>query len=166
MVAMKKAVLLIAIFISTVASAQMATGVTQIAVPGLLQKVTTDKKADETLYVVNFWATWCMPCVKELPYFEAVNKKYADKNVKVMLVSLDFLSDSVRVKKFAEFKKLQSEVYQLNAGNPNDWIDKFDTSWDGAIPVTIMYKGGEKVFFRQGDFEATELDSIINTKIK
>jgi thiol-disulfide isomerase/thioredoxin len=45
---------------------------------------------DETVYVVNFWATWCAPCIKELPYFEQLHENYKDKNVKVILVSLDF----------------------------------------------------------------------------
>jgi thiol-disulfide isomerase/thioredoxin len=45
--------------------------------------------SDKT-YVINFWATWCAPCVKELPYFEEMTKNYSDKNVEVILVSLDF----------------------------------------------------------------------------
>lgn len=123
------------------------------------------KPGDSTLYVVNFWATWCLPCIKELPYFEDVTKTYGGKKVKVVLVSLDFLSDKARVAKFVETKKLQSDVYMLDAGNPNVWLDAFDKSWDGAIPATVMYKGGKKVYFRQGDFEKAELDSLIKTKI-
>jgi len=123
------------------------------------------QKDDSTIYIVNFWATWCQPCIKELPYFEEAGKKFAGKKVKVLLVSLDFMSEKERVIKFAEVKKLESEVYQLNAGNPNNWIDKVDNSWSGAIPATAMYQNGEKIFFREGDFTKQELDSLIQTKI-
>ena len=47
---------------------------------------------DDKTYVVNFWATWCAPCIKELPHFEMLNANYKSKNVEVLLVSLDFPS--------------------------------------------------------------------------
>ena len=56
---------------------------------GLYSKI--DLSVEKT-YVINFWATWCAPCVKELPYFEEVNKEFKDKNTEVILVSLDFPS--------------------------------------------------------------------------
>lgn len=122
------------------------------------------KPGDNTLYVVNFWATWCKPCIEELPYFEEIGKKYADKNVKILLVSLDFVSEKEKVSKFVERKNLQNEVYLLNAGNPNTWIDKIEPGWDGAIPATLMYKGGQKVFFHEGDLTLQELEHHIQTK--
>lgn len=128
-----------------------------------LQKKTLQN--NDTLYVVNFWATWCKPCIAEMPYFEAAGKKFADKKVKILLVSLDFLSEKDRVAKFTEVKKLQSEVYLLNAGNPNNWVDKIDPTWSGALPATAMYKNTSKTFFREGDFTQVELDSLIQTKI-
>mgnify|MGYP003329023221 CR=1 FL=1 len=61
-------------------------------------------------YVINFWATWCSPCVKELPYFEYVNKEYSDKNVKVILVSLDFPSQiKSKLKPYIFSKNILSE---------------------------------------------------------
>ena len=48
------------------------------------------KKENDTLYVVNFWATWCKPCIKELPAFEKINSEYKSQKVKVLMVSLDF----------------------------------------------------------------------------
>ena len=47
-------------------------------------------KDNDTTYVVNFWATWCKPCVAELPYFEQLTETYKGQKVKVLLVSLDF----------------------------------------------------------------------------
>src|SRR5690606_6809447 len=48
------------------------------------------QKKNDSIYVINFWATWCKPCIKELPAFEKIASEYADKKVKVLLVSLDF----------------------------------------------------------------------------
>lgn len=120
---------------------------------------------NDTLYVVNFWATWCKPCVAELPYFEAASEKYQSQKVKVLLVSLDFLRDKQKVDKFVTDRNLKSEVVLLNAGNPNVWIDKIEPQWGGAIPATLLYRKGEKLFFSEGEFEQTELDSLIQTKL-
>jgi len=69
---------------------------------------------DDKTYVINFWATWCAPCVKELPYFEQLNAEYHDKNVEVVLVSLDFpkLFES-KLKPFIVKNDLQSQVIAL-----------------------------------------------------
>lgn len=120
---------------------------------------------NDTLYVVNFWATWCKPCVAELPYFEAAGEKYKSQKVKVLLVSLDFLRDKQKLDKFVVDRSIKNEVVLLNAGNPNVWIDKIEPEWGGAIPATILYRNGEKLFFREGEFEQTELDSLIQTKL-
>ena len=65
----------------------------------------------ETIHVVNSWATWCAPCIKELPYFEELNKL---DNVEVLLVSLDFPKHKQkRLIPFVEKHKLQSKVVHL-----------------------------------------------------
>lgn len=121
---------------------------------------------DNITYVINFWATWCMPCVKELPYFEKLNETYKDKNVKVILVSLDFPKkiDS-QLLPFLEKKMINSTVYVLDDPNANDWIEKVSKDWSGAIPATIIYKGNSKKFFEKS-FSYEELEnellSILN----
>ncbi len=123
-------------------------------------------KTNDTLYVVNFWATWCDPCVKELPAFQEVYKKYSSKKVKMIYVSMNSAKELNKVEDFANTHKMEPLVLLLNGGNPNDWIDKVDSSWSGAIPATIMYKSGKKVYFREGDFTSASLDKIIQSKIK
>ena len=61
---------------------------------------------DDKVHVVNFWATWCAPCVKELPYFEDINENYKGKGVDVLLVSLDFPKNyDSKLKPFIKFKQ-------------------------------------------------------------
>src|SRR5688572_23896474 len=101
-----------------------------------LQKI-IETKSDK-IQVINFWATWCAPCVKELPLFEKINASEA--GVKVTLVSLDLDLDPnpEKVFKFVSRKKLQSEVLILDEKDPNSWIDKIEQQWSGALPATII----------------------------
>lgn len=124
------------------------------------------RQADDTLYVVNYWATWCRPCVGELPYFQEAARRFGAKKVQVLFVSLNAVKELKKVQAFIENKNMGPQVYVLNAGNPNQWIDKVDPAWEGSIPATVMYRNKEKVFFREGEFTQTELDSIINLKLK
>lgn len=123
-------------------------------------------KHNDTLYVVNFWATWCDPCVKELPAFQQEEKKYANKKVKMIFVSMNAARELGKVQAFTDNQKLGPVVLLLNAGNPNDWIDKIDSSWSGTIPATIMYKSGKKVYFREGEFTSESLEKVIQSKNK
>ncbi|MFN8285314.1 MAG: TlpA disulfide reductase family protein [Chitinophagales bacterium] len=123
-----------------------------------------EKKNNDTLYVVNFWATWCKPCVAEMPYFEAAAKKFSSERVKVVFIDLNYPREKEQVQNFINEKKVTSEVYLLDAGNPNNWIPAIDSEWSGAIPATVMFKNGKKIFFREGEMTANELDSIIKNK--
>lgn len=105
---------------------------------------------NDTTYVVNFWATWCKPCVKELPAFEKLNEKYTNQKVKVVLVSLDFVKNyDSRLLPFIEENKILSEVVLLNDPKSNVWIDKVSPLWSGAIPATLIYKGSMRRFYEQ-----------------
>jgi thiol-disulfide isomerase/thioredoxin len=123
-------------------------------------------KTNDTLYVMNFWATWCDPCVKELPAFQQEYKKYANRKVRFIFVSMNSVKELGKVQNFIDNQKLAGTLLLLNGGNPNDWIDKVDSSWSGAIPATVMYKSGKKVYFREGDFTPETLDKVIQSKNK
>ena len=124
------------------------------------------EKKDDKTYVINFWATWCAPCVKELPYFEKINKQYADKNVAVLLVSLDFPKQvEKKLIPFINRKKLQSEVVLLDDVNEDVWIKAIDESWSGALPATIIYTKNKRKFYEQSfDYETleNELKTFLN----
>ncbi len=93
----------------------------------------------DTIYVVNFWATWCKPCVAELPEFEKLNETYKDKKVKVILVSMDFKEDKTKkLIPFLQKHNYTSEVILLDEVNGNTFINKVSKEWTGAIPATLI----------------------------
>lgn len=124
------------------------------------------EKNDDKTHVVNFWATWCAPCVKELPYFETLRKEYAAKKVEVLLVSLDFPKQvEKKLIPFINKKQLQSEVVLLDDVNENFWIPAIDSTWSGALPATIIYNNKKRKFYEQSfDYETleNELKTFLN----
>ncbi len=123
------------------------------------------KKNDDKLYVVNFWATWCRPCVMELPEFMEVNNAYRNNpRFKMILVSLDVAKEAeTTVRAFLEKRKMDVDVYLLDDNKRmNEWIPAIDKNWSGAIPATVFYRNGEKVEFIENQIQKSELEQIIN----
>ena len=109
------------------------------------------QKNNDTIYVVNFWATWCKPCVEELPYIEQLHEDTFPHPVEILLVSLDFRNQvQDKLIPFIRDKMIRSDVVVLDDPDANSWIDKVDPRWSGAIPATLIYHGEEKLFFPEG----------------
>lgn len=104
---------------------------------------------DDGIYVINFWASWCGPCVAEMPEFETLANNFRLNNVKVVFISLDFKRDLEAVKKFAEDRKISSPIYLLDEPDYNSWIDKVSVKWSGSIPATLISQGSKKEFYEQ-----------------
>lgn len=117
----------------------------------------------DTVDVINFWATWCGPCIKELPLFEKITME-GPANVKVTLVSLDLELDPnpEKVYKFVERKNLRSQVLLLEEADPNSWINRIEPQWSGALPATIIinHKTGERKFIGRSVHEG-ELEQLL-----
>ncbi|MFZ9977130.1 MAG: TlpA disulfide reductase family protein [Candidatus Kapaibacteriota bacterium] len=122
----------------------------------------------DSIYVMNFWATWCKPCIEELPFFEEAHVTFADKNVKVILVSLDSPSELDRVLlPFIKKKNITSEILLLDESNPNSWIDKIEKKWTGSLPATIIQHNRTKkrLFFEQ-QLEKEQLFTTIQSLLE
>lgn len=130
-----------------------------VKLPGL-QNIINAKA--EHIKVINFWATWCAPCVKEMPLFEKLDLERDDVKVTFVSMDLDLDPDPSKVYKFVTRKKLQSEVIILDAGNPNSWINSIEKTWSGAIPATIIINGktGQRKFVEK-ELHEGELEKLI-----
>ena len=118
----------------------------------------------ETPVIINFWATYCGPCIKEIPYFEKLVKKYEGKNVKLLLVSLDF-ADAYpdKIKKFTTKMKFTSPVIWLDETNADYFCPKVDSKWSGVMPATLFINN--KTGFR--DFYEEQIpEAVLEAEIK
>ena len=125
------------------------------------QKEILNVENDTQTVVINFWATWCKPCVEELPYFESLNQKYKNKGVKLILVSLDSKKDHAKLVDFVEKRGLKTEIIHLADNKYNSWIDKVSKDWSGSIPATLVRKGNESNFYEQQFDTFVELEAIL-----
>ncbi|WP_155075880.1 TlpA family protein disulfide reductase [Flavobacterium sp. MC2016-06] len=105
------------------------------------------KNGKDSTYVVNFWATWCAPCVKELPHFERLNAEHKSEKLAVLLISVDFKSKlNTAVIPFVRRKMMLSQVFLLNESDPQEYINRIEPTWSGSIPATIFIKGDKRKF--------------------
>ena len=121
-------------------------------------RIRQENEAD--VLVVNFWATWCKPCIKELPYFDSLQTAYPEKKVKVLLVSLDM--ELASAEKYQQRKGIQSEVLYLDETDHNAWIDRISNNWSGAIPATLFIPASGEEKFHEGEFSAETLFAQVN----
>ena len=102
--------------------------------------------------VINFWATFCKPCIAELPYFQQLANKYKQQGINLIMVSLD-LKEAYpkKIRSFSNKLKLTSPVVFLDESNADLFCPAVDSSWSGAIPASIFVnnKTGYKKFFEE-----------------
>ena len=158
---MKKIIFYILILLPVASFAQQAEVVKFPFIESLINT------SSDTTYVINFWASWCKPCVKEISEFEELNSKYSSKKVKVVLVSLDFKRDvETRVGSLIKQKQLKSQVVLLDDLDYNSWIDRVDKSWGGAIPATLFVNNfSKKRQFFEKEFTFEELEQTVKQLI-
>ncbi|MBX2969065.1 MAG: TlpA family protein disulfide reductase [Cyclobacteriaceae bacterium] len=113
----------------------------------------------DNIKIINFWATWCAPCIKEMPLFEKIGAERKDVEVTLVSLDLDLNPKPETVYRFIDRKKIQSKVLILDEKDPNVWINQIEKGWSGAIPATIIINGktGQRKFvekeLHEGDLE-------------
>ncbi len=145
------------VLMSALSSAQNFGGIYKI--DRLLTRI--DQK--DTLYVINFWATWCKPCVKGLPSFDSLHVLTKNSPVKVILVSLDFSEEAEKkVKPYLLDHGISAECILLDEVNGNNFISKVSSEWTGAIPATLFKKGDQQTFVEK-KMDLKEIKKELNT---
>lgn len=120
----------------------------------------------DTTYIVNFWATWCKPCVAELPHFMDIADTYKNEKVKLLYVSLDFKKQiDSKLRPFLAEGKLKGEVVVITDHDFNGWIDKVSPSWQGSIPATLIFNKDKREFF-EDSFTYKELEKELKKYLK
>lgn len=118
----------------------------QVKVLSLSQLNKRIAKGKDTTYVVNLWATWCAPCVEELPYFERFHQENLNKPVKVILLSLDFKSKlNSEIVPFVIKNKLSTEVFVIDEPNQQTFNKVMHKDWTGVIPATLFINTHKKI---------------------
>ncbi len=125
---------------------------------GKIETLLSERK--QGLTIINLWATWCPPCVAELPHFGNIYKQYSDKDVRLYLINIEGkqAKDSV-LKPFLQKNPLPCHVYLLEDGGPEELEKVLKTELSGALPITIIYNSDGKIVKK---FE----DSITENDIK
>lgn len=89
--------------------------------------------------VISFWATWCQPCVEEIPWLQEGIKKYEKEKIEFVLVSLDFTKDyPAKVTNFIKQRKFDATLFFLDETDADYFCPKIDARWSGGIPATLL----------------------------
>jgi thiol-disulfide isomerase/thioredoxin len=126
------------------------------------------KPASDALMVINFWATWCKPCVAELPSFIRLAEEYNSRKVRFVFVSLDFKKElDARLVPFVKDKMPGKTVVLLDEPDHDTWISKVDEMWQGAIPATLFVRSSPPLHvFYESSFTFDQLSETLKSLLK
>jgi len=116
----------------------------------------------DTVKVVNVWATWCEPCVREFPLLLSLKREMDTQPVTMILISADFESAKHSAIKFLTSQGVDFQTYWIS-GDTNEFIDALSTDWSGALPATFVFsRSNELLYFYQGEIDMAILKNEIN----
>lgn len=126
------------------------------------------KQSAGKVLIVNFWATWCGPCVAEFPEFVKLDQTYRDKGVRFVHISADDSTDlKSKVIPFLKEQKAQSDQFLQDTEDPQEMIDVVFKDWSGALPATFAYdKTGKMVFHQFGIIDRAQMIELIEKTLK
>ena len=118
------------------------------------------------LRLVNIWATWCGPCVQELPEFVIIDRMYRERDFEFVTISLD--DPAKKDKALERLKKIEAsnKNFIYTGTNKYDFIETIDPKWQGALPYTILIEPGGKILYgKQGPIDPLQLKrAIVDSK--
>lgn len=121
---------------------------------------------DGRTYVINFWATWCKPCVEEMPHFLRLASELEGQDVEFLFVSLDFRKNLEKnVISFIREHGMEGRTILLSDPDADRWISEVDPSWSGAIPATLVFNEGKREF-HESQLSYEKLKSILHSFLK
>lgn len=126
-----------------------------------LKKLVSNKESGK-LRLVNIWATWCGPCVQELPEFVKIDRMYRERDFEFVTISLDEITKKDKV--LERLKKLEAanKNYIYAGKNKYDFMEAIDPKWQGALPYTILIEPGGKILYgKQGPIDPLTLKKVI-----
>ena len=151
--------LLVLFFINSVSNGKLAAQEVEIIHLDQLQKMSHPH--DDTTYVINFFASWCVPCVKEIPIFLDFEKSHSNQKVKFVFVSLDFKSNyKETLLPLLQKLNIKKNVFLLDESNESKWIPMIDAHWSGDLPATLFVNARK----RQRNFYHQSIDTSILEK--
>ena len=118
--------------------------------------------------IINFWATFCIPCIEEIPYFIQKTKDFKEQKVSLLLVSLD-MEDYYpkKITNFAGKHNFTAPIAWLNETDADLFCPRIDKSWSGAIPATLFVNNatGYRKFF-EDQLSEKQLENEIHSMLK
>jgi thiol-disulfide isomerase/thioredoxin len=124
-------------FLLLTTAAQAAVKVVPADAPTIKKAIAAQKGH---VVLVNFWATWCAPCVAEFPAIVTISRRDKARGLIVIAVSADSAKDlHTKVEPFLAKQKVKFPVYLERSADPEDFINAFDTTWQGDLPRTFIY---------------------------
>jgi len=121
---------------------------------------------NDTIYVINFWATWCKPCIEELPAFVKLHDS-SGLPVKVVFASMDFKKDLLtKLQPFVQKRNIKADVVLVSEPDQEKFINSVSQDWSGSLPATIILNTKKNIrLFYERQFTYSELVDIINNLI-
>ena len=109
------------------------------------------KNDTEKLLLINIWASWCGPCITELPEFVTMNRMYRRRNFQLVTITLDDPEQKDAALKILREKHVSGTNYISTLPSRDRFADVLDKEWDGPVPYTLLIAPGGKVIYRQGN---------------
>ena len=120
------------------------------------------KNDTKKLLLVNLWATWCGPCVAELPELVTMNRMYRSRNFQLVTISLDDVGKREEALKVLKENHVAATNYILNEDNRDAFAEALDKEWPGPVPYTLLIAPGGKMIYRKvGAIEPLEVKRAI-----